>query len=120
MADAKKPQPFLSALGGRQSWDPEHRATTAAAGAGEAEWAWEEVFVCEEDEGALDGILGSRGEREAWREALERGAVKLVRFATGLSRMGGYLSVWLSVLFPSLLLRADAFKGMRESMARTN
>ncbi|CAN0528991.1 unnamed protein product, partial [Ectocarpus sp. 12 AP-2014] len=55
VADAKKPQPFLSALGGRHSWDPEHRATTAAAGAGGAEWAWEEVFVCEEDGGALDG-----------------------------------------------------------------
>ncbi|CBN75809.1 glycosyl transferase family 2 protein [Ectocarpus siliculosus] len=83
VADAKKPQPFLSALGGRQSWDPEHRATAAAAGAGEAEWAWEEVFVCEEDEGALDGILGSRGEGEAWREALERGAVKLVPCSSG-------------------------------------
>ncbi|CAN0033775.1 unnamed protein product, partial [Ectocarpus fasciculatus] len=83
VADAKKPQPFLSALGRRQSWGPEYRATTAAAGAGEAEWAWEEVFVCEEDETALDGILGSLGEGEAWREALERGMVKLVPCSSG-------------------------------------
>ncbi|CAN0074842.1 unnamed protein product, partial [Ectocarpus sp. 13 AM-2016] len=95
VADAKKPQPFLSALGGRHSWDPEHRATTAAVGEGEAEWAWEEVFVCEEDEGALDGILGSRGEGEAWREALERGAVKLVPCGSGGAdeRRAGELSV---------------------------
>lgn len=116
VADAKQPQSFLSALGRRQSWGPEHRApTAAAAGAGGADWAWEEVFVCEEDENALQEILGSRGEGEAWRDALERGAVKLVRFAAGLSVMMGGCIFSLSscsYYFASLLLRAGALEAV--------